>query len=184
ETVVSCRDQWSTAFFGCTLHAATRQSVPASPGLLMAKQSKTKSKKASQSGKAAKSERGRKAVARRKKTSAEAPVLTEPSRLIGPEDVAAGQYVTVVETDHQATWIGDAPSGGGEQVWQEHYTARSCAAGWPYKVVTVSLPYVFAKDTDGEPVVMDLRRHRLARLSDAYGKAAFAATKKLRKKKK
>ncbi|MCZ6835497.1 MAG: hypothetical protein O7G85_06965 [Planctomycetota bacterium] len=50
-------------------------------------------------------------------------------------------------------------------------------AGKPYKVKAVCLPYVYALAPDGKPLTLDLRRCRLVRLDDQYGRMVFQAMK-------
>ncbi len=107
----------------------------------------------------------------------------KPSRLIGPEDLKVGQYVTVAETTWQLLCPSeDVPCAGGPGVGVEprlaHVTGWADGAGWPLRVIGVCLPFAFAQTATGDHVSLDLRRHRLSRLSRAYGDAVFGALKK------
>lgn len=98
---------------------------------------------------------------------------TDVSRLIGPEDVAAGDFVTVShETLEVVPWgeIGGCDGGGVKAVRVEVLSER---AGRALKVVAVCRPWVLVEEAWGECCALDLRSVRLARLSGAYGKAAF-----------
>lgn len=107
--------------------------------------------------------------------------LSRTSRLIGPEDLRPGQYVTVAEHTYQLLYTPDEYGCAGG-VATEPRIARVVGwaegAGWPLRVVEVCLPYAFAVNAQGTHVALDLRRHRLSRLSGAYGRAAFDAIKK------
>ena len=102
----------------------------------------------------------------------------KPARLIGPEDVRPGLYVTVAETTWQVLYVPEESGIGAPEARIARVSGWDGDAGWPLRVVSVSLPYVLAIDRDGDHVAVDLRRSRLARLSKAYGQAAFAALKK------
>lgn len=98
----------------------------------------------------------------------------QSSRLIGPEDVKPGQFVTVAEVTEQYVYLpAEACVGGNVEPRVAAVTLRSAAAGWPFRVEQVSLPYVLVIAPDGERYAADLRRHRLARVRKRYGKAAF-----------
>ena len=55
---------------------------------------------------------------------------------------------------------------------------RSNAAGVPLKVKAISLPFVFVKRPCGGPLTLDVRRHRLVRLSDEYARKVWKALAK------
>lgn len=44
----------------------------------------------------------------------------------------------------------------------------------PFRVVEVCVPFVLVAEPDGAHRTLDLRRHRLARVSDRFGQRAFA----------
>lgn len=97
----------------------------------------------------------------------------EPARLIGPEDVAKDQFVTIAEYQRDVVFLDDT-IGETATVRVQSVTLPSGCAGEPLKVLAVSLPFVYAERPDGTTIGLDLRRERLARLSKAYGRAAFA----------
>ena len=97
---------------------------------------------------------------------------TKPSRLIGPEDVKPGQFVTIAEVTEQYVCFPDAGPDTTPRV--ESVTLQPAGAGCPFRVEQVSLPFVLVVAPDGQRYAADLRRHRLARLSRRYGRAAFA----------
>ncbi|MEM1012640.1 MAG: hypothetical protein AAGI46_10535 [Planctomycetota bacterium] len=93
--------------------------------------------------------------------------LVGVSRLIGPEDLKVGLWVTVAEQ----TYMGPAdeqPHGGGV-IDTVTWTGAHCRTGEPFEVRAVALPFVYATDADGDVTTLDLRRQRLARLPKAYG---------------
>jgi hypothetical protein len=105
--------------------------------------------------------------------------LSKASRLIGPEDVRAGQYVTIAEKTWQILCIpDDACAAATAEPRIGHVSGWPDEAGWPLRVVKVCLPYVFAETAAGGHVAVDLRCHRLSRLSKSYGRAVFEATRK------
>ncbi len=101
---------------------------------------------------------------------------TKPSRVIGPEDVRRGDYVTVTHTLYE--YISDlCAATPGQEVPITRVTVMSDDAGKANKIVEVCLPFVLVKDANGKLDSLDLRRHRVARLTKAYGRRAFSAKK-------
>lgn len=96
-----------------------------------------------------------------------------PSRLIGPEDLAVGQYVTIAEETDEYVVRSDADVS--PTLFVQSVTTMAGYAGWPSRIKAVSLPYVFVKRASGSLAVFDLRRHRLALLAPEFGKAVFKA---------
>ena len=93
---------------------------------------------------------------------------TEPSRLIGPEDIELGDYVTVSHETFEYV-----PSACKRDIKPSRVTLMVDNAGRPLKVVSVCQPFVLVEDPNGKHYPLDLRRHRLARLSMTYGNTAF-----------
>lgn len=96
----------------------------------------------------------------------------KPSRLIGPEDVRPGDYVTVAHATYELI-----PSPCDER-WRRdpgpvRITVMPCCAGRPLKVIDRCAPFVLVEDPDSTRYTLDLRRLRLARLSKRYGRSAF-----------
>ena len=104
--------------------------------------------------------------------------LSKASRLIGPEDVRAGQYVTIAETTWQFACIPDACDSFAGEARIVHVSGWPEASGWPLKILKVCLPYAFAETASGAHVTLDVRRHRLSRLHKSYGRAVFEACRK------
>ena len=108
-----------------------------------------------------------------------------PSRLIGPEDVRPGIWVTVSEVTHRlpdACDDGFSPAGELRRLGTMTWTGPSMIAGMPLLVQAVSLPFVLTTDAEGEPWELDLRKHRLARLPKQCGRRAAALWKAKAKK--
>lgn len=98
----------------------------------------------------------------------------KPSRLIGPEDIRVGQYVTCAHQTYELVPSPcDVPTG--DRHVEPHYvTVTAPDAGEALRVEAVCLPYVLVRTMHGRIDAVDLRQVRLARLSKAYGRAAFS----------
>ena len=113
------------------------------------------------------------------KTDLAATAENEAARSLAPEDLRAGEYVSL---DYEIIefpsffWCGDAqvlpPSEPVRMPWQ------TADCGQPLKVKAVCLPYVFVKKHSGEHRTLDVRRHRLLRLSSNYARAVWKALNK------
>ncbi len=99
------------------------------------------------------------------------------SRLIGPEDIRPGIWVTVSETTYRGP-AEERPYDGGS-IATVTWTTLSCMAGVPYKVRAVALPFVYVTDAAGGVETLDLRRERLARLPSNYGRLAMKLAREL-----
>jgi hypothetical protein len=106
---------------------------------------------------------------------------SKASRFVGPEDVQPGDYVTISHTTHEVIAC-DAPVIGGQEMTPMRVRTMSLMAGWPFKIVSVSLPFVMVIDADGDHATLDFRRHQLARLAKSYGKAAFKSVRAAEKR--
>ncbi len=94
------------------------------------------------------------------------------SRQIAPEDVRPGDYVTLskqtcefLPSDCDASWRSDV------RLLRAEYIPYD--SGEPLKVVSVCLPFVLVKNSDGRHETLDLRRQRLMRLADTFGRQAW-----------
>jgi hypothetical protein len=106
---------------------------------------------------------------------------TKPSRVVGPEDVRRGDYVTVTHTMYE--YIQDpCVSTPSQEIPIARVTVMSDDAGKAKKIVEVCLPFVLVKDANGKLDSLDLRRHRVAKLTEKYGRRAFEAKKKRKKR--
>jgi len=106
---------------------------------------------------------------------------SEASRFVGPEDVRPGDYVTISHTTHEVIAC-DAPITGSQEMEPIRVRTLSALAGWPFKVVSVSLPFVMVIDAYGDHATLDFRRHQLARVPKSYGKAAFTSVRAAQKR--
>ena len=95
-------------------------------------------------------------------------VIYEPSSLIGPEDIELGDYVTVSHETFEYI-----PTGCEHDGQLRRVTMLADNAGKPLKVVSLCPPFILVEDPNGKHYPVDLRNHRLARLSGSYGKEAF-----------
>lgn len=57
-------------------------------------------------------------------------------------------------------------------------TCRSSDGGTPLKVKAISPPFVFVKKPCGQHLTLDVRQHRLARLSPEYARIAWKTLSK------
>jgi hypothetical protein len=58
---------------------------------------------------------------------------------------------------------------------------RASDAGTPLKVKAISLPFVFVKRPCGGHLALDVRHHRLVRLSESYAREVWKTMSKRRK---
>ena len=107
---------------------------------------------------------------------------TNLARPLAPEDIQPAMYVTpthIVE-EHYPFCCDDEPwkpSAPRRMVWLPEH------AGRPLKVVEVCLPFVLVEKVNGKHSTLDVRRHRLALLTQRYGDAVFVRAKAKRKAK-
>jgi hypothetical protein len=113
------------------------------------------------------------------KAKTTATVENEAARTLAPEDLRAGDYVSL---DYEIIdlpsffWCCDAQIlPPGEPVRMPWQTAD---CGQPLKIKAICLPYVFVKKPSGEYRTLDVRRHRLVRLSSNYARAVWKALNK------
>ena len=103
---------------------------------------------------------------------------------LAPEDITPGIYVTVINIVHEHVscfFEPDTYSHNGtpkRSILLPEYTRE------PMKVIEVCLPFVYVVDPDGDYETLDIRRKRLAKLSDHFGEAAFMRAKAKRDAKK
>lgn len=104
--------------------------------------------------------------------------VTGTARVLAPEDVAVGQFVTIHRLMSQLLWIEDGNAYNApprlDVISCRHLPARP---GVPLKVKAVCLPYVLVKHPKGKSKLIDLRRVDIALLDTAFGKAAYKALK-------
>ena len=95
------------------------------------------------------------------------------SRSLPPEDILVGQYVTVLhvvgeylpfDCDSDAACRGVHPL---RTLWLPD------SGGMPMRVIQVCLPFVLVERPNGRHRTLDVRRYKLARVSDQYGEEVF-----------
>jgi hypothetical protein len=103
------------------------------------------------------------------------PIVARP---LGPEDLRADDYVCVMHVLKEYLPFFLLM----EDSWKEPKPVRLQwlpeDAGTPLRVVEVCVPFVLVEQVDGSHRTLDLRRHKLARVSGRFGNRAF---KRLRK---
>ncbi|MEO1237658.1 MAG: hypothetical protein AAFX76_12800 [Planctomycetota bacterium] len=111
------------------------------------------------------------------------PVVLAAARPVAPEDLRVGDGVTVSQATTQLLATDDPPPGDDRH---RILTARYIPgdAGQPLRVEAVCLPFVLVSGPDKACRTLDLRRHHLARLDDAYTRRAFRRLGSNNKKKK
>ena len=99
-------------------------------------------------------------------------------RPLGPEDIRPGRYVVLlgVVTEHPVFRCAGDPCSSNVEM----RLAGPVRLRWlppegsaPMRVVGVSLPTVLVRRHDGDHAMLDVRRHRLGRVSKAYGRLVF-----------
>lgn len=101
---------------------------------------------------------------------------TQISKWLSPEDINIGDYITVTHMTYELIVLGC------EQPWNDRIEPKPVTilhheAGKPLKVIELCLPFVLVKDAKGQHAPLDLRRCRIARLTERYGKKMFKCAK-------
>ena len=102
--------------------------------------------------------------------------MVSVARLVAPEDIRPGEYIAVLSVfeTHVGPVLDACAEPGLRAVRVEEIPWFS---GDPVLVEAVCLPFVLARDADGGRRPLDVRRMRLARVSEAYARAAFEAAR-------
>ncbi len=103
------------------------------------------------------------------------------SQPLAPEDIRPGDFVSLLHVVSECVpffCIEDVQFRQIEPVRITHMP-RSIE---PMEVVEVCLPFVLVRKVDGEHATLDVRRHKLARLSQRFGKKSFKRFKMQRGK--
>ena len=94
------------------------------------------------------------------------------SRVLAPEDIRAGQYISVLHVIYEFL-----PSGCfDDAAWRPLEPLRvRCLpeAVTPMRVVAVCLPYVLVRSARGRHGTIDVRRFVLSRVPKRYGRQVF-----------
>ena len=104
------------------------------------------------------------------------------SRSLAAEDLRCGDFVAIL---HEIVeWPSFFWCGADPQLLPPEepvrLLTRSSQAGMPLKVKAISLPFVFVKRPCGGHLTLDVRQHRLVRLSDDYAREVWRAMEKRR----
>ncbi len=105
------------------------------------------------------------------------------ARILAPEDVQPKMYVSIMHVVYEhVAWCREP------EPWRKGEPARSLLLpddpSEPLKVVEVCLPFVLVEDAEGDCKTLDVRRQRLAELSQRYGDAVCMRAKAKRMAKK
>ena len=94
------------------------------------------------------------------------------AQIVAPEDLAKGQYVTPLSStrEHMPLFCSDDAFRGRSEPFRLTWTPKAKA---PVRVVDVCLPFVLIETPKGRTRMIDLRRYRLARVADRFGRVLF-----------
>jgi hypothetical protein len=96
--------------------------------------------------------------------------VTDVARPIAPEDIRIGDYIAIMSTVVEwPPFFFDQPFGRVDVVRTHHLP---CSGGEPLKVQAICIPFLLVRNHKDEHTTIDLRRHRIAKLSEAFGKKA------------
>jgi hypothetical protein len=104
---------------------------------------------------------------------------TYVSRSLAAEDLRCGDFVSILyeSVEFPSFWWSCDP-----QLWPPgepvRLTCLSSDGGTPLKVKAICLPFVFVKKPCGQHLTLDVRRHRLVRLTPNYARPVWKAMSK------
>ena len=104
---------------------------------------------------------------------------TYVSRSLAAEDLKRGDFVAILQEIVEWPsffWNCDAQLLPPDQ--PVRLVCRNADGGTPLKVKAICLPFVFVKKPCGQHQTLDVRQHRLVRLSDEYAQAVWKASKR------
>ena len=107
------------------------------------------------------------------------------AKSLAPEDVRAGDYVTVLHVVHELPsmmWCNDMSLIERDEIVRMQFMPDN--GGEPLKVKSVCLPFVLVKYASGKKGPLDVRRCRLAKLDRAYAEAVLGKRKSKQKRRK
>jgi hypothetical protein len=101
------------------------------------------------------------------------------AKVLAPEDLRVGDYVALLHVVREVPsfWLRDGIRAIGP-IEPVRIAFMLNNGGVPYRVRSVCLPFVLVKTPSGRSRNLDVRRHRLARLTCAHAQAAWKACKK------
>ena len=101
------------------------------------------------------------------------------SRPLAAEDLRAGDFVAILHEVVECPsflWSCDPQLLPPDQLVR--LICRSSDGGTPLKVKAISLPFVFVKQPTGQHKTLDVRQHRLVRLSASYAATVWKTQSK------
>ena len=104
-------------------------------------------------------------------------------RVRSAEDIRVGDFIAVSQTRYQLVPDMLEPTLAGHEVEPISLVARPYDAGVPMKVIELCLPFLIGETASDARVVIDTRRHVLARVTESYAMAAKPKPKKEKKDK-
>lgn len=102
------------------------------------------------------------------------------ARPLAPEDIRPGDHVCVLQVlqEYLPLWCLFE-----SDTWKDPQPLRfrwlPADGDTPLRVIEVCVPFLLVEQVDGSHRTLDLRRHRLARVSEQFGRRAF---KRLRRR--
>ena len=101
------------------------------------------------------------------------------SRSLAAEDLKCGDFVGIL---HEIVeWPSFFWSCDSQLLPPDQFVRLACRAsdgGTPLKVKAICLPFVFVKKPCGQHRILDVRQHRLVRLSSEYAEPVWKALRK------
>ncbi len=107
------------------------------------------------------------------------------ARQVRPDDICVGSFVAVLCETYE--WPEFSCFGGGGAAGSDgvqRVTLVPNETKPPVLVEAVCVPFVFVVDAGGKRQIFDMRRVRLARVSNQFGRAVFAAMSRKKSHKK
>lgn len=99
------------------------------------------------------------------------------AKALAPEDIRPGVYVSVLHIvlEHLGMFCAQDAAYQRIEPVRVLWLPFDCS---PVEVVAVCLPFILVTDAKGNHCTLDVRRYRLARVSDHFGRKAFKRTRK------
>ena len=103
----------------------------------------------------------------------------EMARPVAPEDIQPGEFVSVLHVVWECPplpW--DRPDGSGKPLRVLMLPRNDCA---PMQVIDICLPQLLVKTAHGKRRLIDVRKYRLARVPEPFGRRVFEEIEAQRK---
>lgn len=103
---------------------------------------------------------------------------TSVAARVAGEDLKPGDYIALSRETLELPsffWCGTSTMGSQDEPVRIHLLSRD--SGSPFKIITVCLPFIYAKKPSGAIVTFDLRRSELLRLDASKGRKVFKLLK-------